>query len=82
MSQDKISIQLPSVERLVQRLVSAEKTNQKEIRLTVQEARELITDLSLLTNKLGKHIQEIHAKLDKLTPEQQQITVQMDGGTF
>ncbi len=82
MSQDKISIQLPSVERLVQRLVTAEKTNQKEIRITVHEARELVTDLSLLTTKLGKHIQEIHAKLDKLTPEQQQITVQMDGGVF
>ncbi len=82
MSQDKISIQLPSVERLVQRLVAAEKTNQKEIRITVHEARELVTDLSLLTTKLGKHIQEIHAKLDKLTPEQQQITVQMDGGVF
>lgn len=82
MSQDKISIQLPSVEKLVQRLVTAEKTNQKEIRITVQEARELVTDLSLLTTKLGKHIQEIHAKLDKLTPEQQQITVQMDGGVF
>jgi len=81
-SQDKISIQLPSVERLVQRLVTAEKTNQKEIRITVHEARELVTDLSLLTTKLGKHIQEIHAKLDKLTPEQQQITVQMDGGIF
>lgn len=82
MSQDKASIQLPSVERLVQRLVAAEKTNQKEIRITVQEARELTTDLSLLTTKLGKQIQEIHARLDKLTGEQQQITVQMDGGTF
>lgn len=82
MSQDKVSIQLPSVERLVQRLVAAEKTNQKEIRITVQEARELTTDLSLLTTKLGKQIQEIHAKLDRLAGEQQQITVQMDGGTF
>jgi len=82
MSQDKISLQLPSIERLVQRLVAAEKTNQKEIRITVQEARELTTDLSLLTTKLGKQIQEIHARLDKLTAGQEQITVQMDGGTF
>lgn len=82
MSQDKISIQLPSVERLIQRVVAAEKTNQKEIRLTIQEARELTTDLSLLTSKLGKQITEIHSKLDKLTSEQQQISVQMDGGTF
>jgi len=81
-SQDKNSIQLPSVERLVQRLIAAEKTNQKEIRMTVQEARELTTDLSLMTTKLGKQIQDIHARLDKLTGEQQQISVQMDGGTF
>jgi len=82
MSQDKTSIQLPSVERLIQRVVAAEKTNQKEIRLTIQEARELTTDLSLMTSKLGKQITEIHSRLDKLTGEQQQISVQMDGGTF
>lgn len=82
MSQDKTSIQLPSVERLLQRVVAAEKTNQKEIRLTIQEARELTTDLSLMTTKLGKQISEIHSRLDKLTSEQQQISVQMDGGTF
>jgi septation ring formation regulator EzrA len=82
MSQDKTSIQLPSVERLIQRVVAAEKTNQKEIRLTIQEARELTTDLSLMTSKLGKQITEIHSRLDKLTSEQQQISVQMDGGTF
>jgi septation ring formation regulator EzrA len=82
MSQDKTSIQLPSVERLIQRVIAAEKTNQKEIRLTIQEARELTTDLSLMTSKLGKQITEIHSRLDKLTGEQQQISVQMDGGTF
>ncbi len=65
MSQDKLSTQMPSVERLIQRVIAAEKTNQKEIRITVQEARELVTDLSLLTSKLGKQIQEIHARLDK-----------------
>jgi len=81
MSQDKLSTQMPSVERLIQRVIAAEKTNQKEIRITVQEARELVTDLSLLTSKLGKQIQEIHARLDKLTGEQQQVSVQMDGGT-
>jgi septation ring formation regulator EzrA len=82
MSQDKTSIQLPSVERLIQRVVAAEKTNQKEIRLTIQEARELTTDLSLMTTKFSKQITEIHSRLDKLTGEQQQISVQMDGGTF
>lgn len=82
MSQDKISTKLPSVERLIQRVVTAERSNQKEIRLTIQEAKELTTDLSLLTANLGKHIEAIHTKLDKLTADQQQITVQMDGGGF
>jgi hypothetical protein len=35
-----------------------------------------------MTSKLGKQITEIHAKLDRLTGEQQQISVQMDGGSF
>ena len=43
-----------------------EKSNQKEIRLTLQEAKELITDLALITGRLGKTIEEIHGKLDKL----------------
>lgn len=82
MSQDKISLRLPSVERLIQRVTTAEKSNQKEIRLTIQEAKELTTDLALLTANLGKQIESIHTKLDKLTADQEQITVQMDGGSF
>jgi septation ring formation regulator EzrA len=66
MSANNVSLKLTSVEKIVQRLVAAEKTNQKEIRLSVQEAREIITDLSVLSSKLGKHIEEIHQKLDKI----------------
>jgi septation ring formation regulator EzrA len=82
MSQDKLSSRLPSVERLIQRVIAAEKSNQKEIRITIQEAKELTTDLALLTANLGKQLESIHSKLDKLTVDQQQITVQMDGGSF
>jgi len=82
MSANNISTKLTSVEKIVQRLVSAEKSNQKEIRLTVQEAREIVTDLSILTSKLGKHIEEIHAKLDKIEVASNEIKVQVDGGTF
>lgn len=78
MSLDK----LPSVERLIQRLNTAEKSNQKEFRMSIQEARELITDLSLLTSRLGKTIENINSKLDKLTAESETITVKMDGGSF
>jgi mevalonate kinase len=82
MSQNNISIKLTSVEKLVQRLVAAEKTNQKEIRMSVAEAREVITDLSILTSKLGKHIEEIHQRLDKLNVSTNELSVQMDGGQF
>jgi septation ring formation regulator EzrA len=82
MSRNDLPAKLTSVEKIVQRLVSAEKTNQKEIRLTIQEAREIVTDLSILTSKLGKHIEEIHQKLDKIEVAGAQVNVQMDGGTF
>jgi septation ring formation regulator EzrA len=82
MSRNDLPAKLTSVEKIVQRLVSAEKTNQKEIRLTIQEAREIVTDLSILTSKLGKHIEEIHQNLDKIEVAGAQVNVQMDGGTF
>lgn len=73
---------LPNIEKLFQRVVTAERSNQKEIRLTINEARDLVTDLAFLTSNLGKTISEIHAKLDKLTAENKDISVSMDGGTF
>lgn len=82
MSQNNIPERLSSVERIIQRVSTAEKTNQKEIRITLQEAKELITDLALITSKLGKTIDEIHRKLDKLNVQTQEISVSMDGGTF
>jgi len=82
MSQSNIPSKLPSVERLIQRVVSAEKTNQKEIRLSIEEARSIVTDLSILTSKLGKHIEEIHSKIDNLSPSNSEIKVQLDGGSF
>jgi septation ring formation regulator EzrA len=82
MSRNDLPVKLTSVEKIIQRLVAAEKTNQKEIRLSVQEAREIVTDLSVLTSKLGKHIEDIHQKLDKIEVANAQLNVQMDGGTF
>jgi hypothetical protein len=42
----------------------------------------MMNDLALLTSGLGKTITDIHAKLDKLTVESQEIKIGMDGGTF
>jgi len=81
MSQNNLAT-LPNLEKFFQRVGTAERTNQKEIRLTINEARDMMNDLALLTSGLGKTITDIHAKLDKLTVESQEIKIGMDGGTF
>lgn len=82
MSIDNLPNRLTSVEKLVQRLKSAELSNQKEIRITTQEAREIITDLSILTSKMANHVQEINERLKKLEANQDVVEVRMDGGAF
>jgi predicted nucleic acid-binding Zn-ribbon protein len=82
MSIDNLPNRLTSVEKLVQRLKSAELSNQKEIRMSVQEAKEIITDLSILTSKMANHVQEINERLKKLESNQGVVEVKMDGGTF
>jgi predicted nucleic acid-binding Zn-ribbon protein len=82
MSIDNLPNRLTSVEKLVQRLKSAELSNQKEIRMSVHEAKEIITDLSILTSKMANHVQEINERLKKLESNQGVVEVKMDGGTF
>lgn len=82
MSANDIPSNLPSVDRLVQRVVAAERSQQKEVRITIQEARELTTELSLLTTKLGKTVQEIHEMLSEIRNNTSVVDVKMDGGGF
>lgn len=82
MSQNKIPVNLPSVEKLLIRISAAEKSQQKEIRITIQEARDLTIELSLLTAKLSSTVQEIHEKLSKINENLGTIDVKFDGGTF
>ncbi len=82
MSQNNLPTTMPSIERLLQRISMAEKTQQKEIRITIQEARELTTDLALLTSKLGKTVQEINETLKSIKDSTQTIDVKFDGGSF
>lgn len=82
MLHDKLPERLTSVEKLVQRLKSAELSNQKEIKMTIFEAREIITDLSILTSKMANHVQDIRDSLQKLELSQGTVEVKMDGGTF
>lgn len=82
MSQNKLPVTMPSVERLIQRVVAAEKSQQKDIRISIQEARELTADLAILTAKLGSTVQEIHQMLAEIKESTTQIDVKFDGGGF
>jgi septation ring formation regulator EzrA len=82
MSQNNLPNSLPSIERLLQRISVAEKSQQKEIRISIQEARELTADLALLTSKLGKTVQEINETLKSIKDSTQTIDIKFDGGTF
>jgi ABC-type transporter Mla subunit MlaD len=82
MSQNNIPTNLPSVERLLQRVIAAERSQQKDIRITIQEARELTAELAILTSKLGKTVQEVHQMLAEIREATTNINVKFDGGGF
>ena len=82
MSASNIPNTLPSVERLVQRVSVAEKSQQKTIQLTIQEAKDLTAELAILTSKLGVTVQEIHQMLSEIKQSTTNIDVKFDGGTF
>ena len=73
---------LPSVEKFIQRTAAAEKSQQKEIRITIQEARDLTTELASMTARLGKTVQEIHQLLVEIRDSTTKIDVKFDGGGF
>ena len=80
--QSNLPQNLPSVERLLQRVAAAEKSQQKDIRISIQEARELTAELAIMTSKLGKTVQEIHAMLAEIRESTTNIDVKFDGGGF
>ncbi len=82
MSQNNLPNTLPTVEKLIQRVSVAEKSQQKEIRITIQEARDLTAELAALTSKLGLTVKEIHQMLSEIRESTTKIDVKFDGGTF
>lgn len=82
MSQNSIPSTLPSVERLLNRISVAEKSQQKEIRISIQEAKELSSDLAVMTSRLSKTVQEIHSMLSDIRAATTKIDVKFDGGGF
>ena len=82
MSQNDLPTNLPGVERLIQRVNAAEKSQQKDIRISIEEARALTSELAIMTSKLGKTVQEIHAMLVEIKEATSTIEVKFDGGGF
>jgi septation ring formation regulator EzrA len=82
MSQNNIPTNLPSVEKLLQRVAVAERSQQREIRMTIQEARDLTAELAIMSSKLGQTVKEIHQMLAKIQESTTNIDVKFDGGGF
>jgi hypothetical protein len=82
MSQNNIPNTLPSIEKLINRISVAEKSQQKEIRINIQEAKDLANDLAVLTAKMSKTVQEIHSMLGEIRNSTTKIDVKFDGGGF
>lgn len=82
MSQDNLPQTLPALQKIIQRISAAERSQQKEIRITIQEARELSLELSLLTARLSHNIQEIRDAVKVMADNTQKIDVKFDGGSF
>ena len=79
MSQNNLPDTLPTIQKLIQRTQVAERSQQKEIRISLQEARDLTTELALMSSKLGQTISEIHQMLSVIKESTTQIDVKFDG---
>ena len=82
MLQNNLPNTLPTIQKLIQRTQIAERSQQKEIRISLQEARDLTTELALMTAKLGRTVSEIHQMLAVIKESTTQIDVKFDGGQF
>lgn len=82
MSQNNFPTTLPAIQRLVQRVQVAEQSQQKDIRLSIQDARALVSELAVFSGQLGKAITDINTSLKNISENTQHIEVKFDGGGF
>lgn len=82
MSQSNLPKSLPSLQKIIQRIAVAERSQQKEIRITIQEARELSLELSMLTAQMSQNLEEMKEAIRKMSDNTQNIDVKFDGGGF
>ena len=82
MPQNNLPDTLPALQKIIQRIAAAERGQQKEIRISIQEARELSLELSMLTARMSNNIQEIKDAIKTMADNTQKIDVKFDGGSF
>jgi len=82
MSQNNFPTSLPAIQRLMQRVNAAEQSQQKDIRMSVVEARALISELAIFAGQLGKAITDINSNLKHISDSTSHIEVKFDGGGF
>lgn len=82
MPQDNLPQTMPGLQKLIARISSAEKSQQKEIKISIQEARELSLELAMLTSRMLHNIQEIKESVKNISDNTQKIDVKLDGGGF
>lgn len=82
MSQNNLPQSLPALQKIINRIAVAERSQQKEIRITIQEARELSLELAALTANMSQNLQEIKEAIKKMSDNTQSIDIKFDGGKF
>jgi hypothetical protein len=81
-STSNIPTRLASVEKLLNRISIAEKSQQREVRITIDEAKILTQELAMLSVNLGSTIAEIHNLLKEINKSANEVDVKFDGGSF
>ena len=82
MSTSNLPTSAPSLERFIQRVKSAEKSQQRDIRITIQEARDMVSDIALFTTRLNETLNNINKTLSNMQESTTTVDVKMDGGGF
>ena len=82
MSQNNLPQSLPALQKIINRIAVAERSQQKEIRITIQEARDFTLELAMLTAQMSQNLQEIKDTIKKMADNTQNIDVKFDGGGF
>ena len=73
MSTNRLTQSLPTIEKILQRIAVAEKSQQKDIRISIQEARSLTLELSMFTSKLGTVVASIDEQLKQIKQNSEKI---------